>query len=141
MSIRIPTLLTTLLVGLFILLFQPTLAEAKSGCGIRNATSTYNGYPFARGLIVQEDSGTGKRVNAYTSTKVSDIRACTQVCEAEAHCTAVTFGGAIDRKCIRFAGYDFETKRHLKLKIYNGGGSARSAQIRAYYHGPICQGQ
>lgn len=139
MSIRTPTLLATLLLGLFILLPQPTLAASERGCEIRNVISTYNGYGFARGLIVQEDSGTGKRVNAYKSIKVSDIRACTRVCESDANCTAVTYSGIRDSKCIHFAGYDFETRRPLHLKIYNGGGSGVSAKIRSYYHGPICR--
>lgn len=140
MSIRTPTLLAALLLGLLILLPQPTLA-AGSGCNVRNVISTYNGYGFARGLIVQEDSGTGKRVNAYKSIKVSDIRACTRACEGDVHCTAVTYSGIRDSKCIHFAGYDFETKRPLHLKIYNGGGSGVSAKIRSYYQGPICRNE
>lgn len=138
MSTRIPTLLATLSLGLFVLLFQPTLAEALPGCHVPNALSNHNGYPFARGLFVQVDRGTGKRVGAYMSTKVSGVLACTQVCEADANCTGVTFSGVIDRKCMRFAGYDFETKRPLSFTIYNGGGSGRSAKIRRFYHGPIC---
>lgn len=139
MSIRTPTLLATFLLGLFILLPQPTLAASGRGCDVRNVISTYNGYGFARGLIVQEDSGTGKRVNAYKSIKVSDIRACMRACEGDAHCTAVTYSGIRDRKCIHFAGYDFETKRPLHLKIFNGGGSGVSAKIRSYYQGPFCR--
>lgn len=146
MGIRILTRMThctgacaaTLLVGVFVLLSQPTLAAERS-CDVLNVISTQNGYGFARGLLVQEDVITGKRVGAYKATKVSDPQTCTRVCEADANCTAVTFSGLKDRKCLHFAGYDFETKRPLRFKIYNGGGTGRSAAIRAYYHGPLCK--
>lgn len=137
MGIRIPTLIATLFVGVSALLSQPALAAERS-CNILNAISTHNGYGFARGLLVQEDVISGKRVGAYKATKVSDIQTCTRVCEADANCTAVTFSGLQDRKCLHFAGYDFETKRPLRFKIYNGGGTGRSAAIRAYHHGPLC---
>jgi len=137
MSIRIPTFLATLFLGLVTLLLQPTQAAA-GGCEVRNVISTYNGYSFARGLIVQEDDNTGKRVGAYKAITVSDPGACTQACEGDANCTAVTFSGLKNRRCMHFSGYDFETRRPLRLKIYNGGGTGRSTVVRAYYHGPLC---
>mmetsp|Transcript_1991 Transcript_1991/g.4965 ORF Transcript_1991/g.4965 Transcript_1991/m.4965 type:complete len:151 (-) Transcript_1991:512-964(-) len=117
-------------------------AFASDGChfSTQPESGTYGGFQWYYGILHQVDPETGKNFSANKAVTVPDIRDCPQVCLNEPGCSAVTYRLTSSGQCLLFAGYDFETNRHMALKIHHSGEtSTSSALVRAYSNGPICQ--
>lgn len=123
------------------LLFAPQ-ANASEYCRFdtQPKAGNYGGFQWYFGLLSQIDIETGKSLSANKAVTVSDIRDCPQVCLNTPGCSAVTYRLQTSGQCLLFAGFDFETNRHMALKIYSAGSnSTSSAIVRQYSGGPICQ--
>lgn len=128
------------MLGVALMMFSME-ATAGSRCGApTNLTvaGDYGGLTWYRGLLNQKDPDSGKGVNAFSGVHVSNPAQCVQRCLAEGGCMAVTYRGNSGNNCLLFAGYDFETRRHLAIRIYNGGTSVMSTRVRHQFEGPEC---
>jgi len=124
-----------------VLMMSPVEASAGGRCGPpENPTvaGNYGGLTWYRGLLTQKDPNTGKGVNAFAGVHVSNPAQCVQRCLSEGGCTAVTYRGNSGNNCLLFAGYDFETRRRLSIRIYNGGTSVMSTKVRHRFQGAEC---
>ncbi len=96
------------------------------------------GFTFYNGLLVQKDPQSGKKLTANQGVSVSSVAECAQVCLADANCTGVSYRPTSSKQCLTFAGYDFETNRHMELWIYSSAEyKYKSALIRSSYQGSV----
>ncbi|MEW7008150.1 PAN domain-containing protein [Lentilitoribacter sp. EG35] len=128
----------------FFAVFALTLltANASFACSWSNGTvlGEYGGFTFYRGLIVQTDMETGKKLTANQAVTVSSLAECAQVCLNDRNCQGVSHRPTSSGQCLTFAGYDFETNRHMNIYLHTQQGiKYKSAAIRTKFQGDICR--
>ena len=100
----------------------------------------YGGFTFYRGLIVQKDEVTGRKLAANKAVTVSGVAACAQVCLSDSNCSGVSYRNTSSGQCLIYAGHDFETGHEMDLTLFTGQGvKPYSAIIRQEYHGSVCR--
>jgi hypothetical protein len=117
-----------------------TPALAACSFSTQPVSGEYGGFTFYYGLLHQFDAETEKTLNANKAVTVGHIGECAQACLQDQSCSAVTYRLTSSGQCLFYAGYDFETNRHMGLKIIHlGETSTSSALIREWFEGPSCQ--
>jgi hypothetical protein len=118
------------------------ISTAANACSYSDpqVVGEYGGHTFYRGLIVQENLETGKKLAANQAVSVGNIAECVQVCLNDANCTGVSYRLTSHGQCLTFAGFDFDTNTNMTLIIhFSAVMRYSSALVRQYYQGPKCR--
>ena len=117
-------------------------ASPSFACGWLESAEmgVHGGFMFFRGLIIQTDEQTGRKLSANQSVTVGSLAECVQVCLSEKTCTGVSHRPTSSGQCLTFAGFDFETGHNMALYLHRQPGiKYKSAHIRTGYQGSVCR--
>lgn len=100
----------------------------------------YGGFTFYKGLIVQKDETTGRKLPANKAVTVSGVAACAQLCLSDSNCSGVSYRNTSNGQCLIYVGYDYETGHQMDLALFAGQGvKPYSAIIRKSFQGSVCR--
>ena len=136
------SLMSRLSWGLAAIMALSTASAQASGCSYDGGpplAAVTGGFTFYKGIIVQKDLATGKKLAANQAINAKNRAECAQLCVNDKNCTAVTFRNTSHGQCLTFASYDFETNRPMEIVIlYSSEVKTSSAKIRSKFQGRLC---
>ena len=116
-------------------------ANDVSACRINTPSNQrildYNQYNAS--LIVTENLKSGKKLPAYEGISLSSIEDCIRACEAENHCSSITWRPKKSNNCLKYTNLDFVTGDKVRIVIHSGWNNHQSVHIRSSFSGRLCK--